>query len=97
MAISLLDSSGGKEISVTPHAFRNESAVFAQNLRNVIEDETIGHSGLSTTNSQNLVLHVKNMPNAATVDGVEQPHLLFVSCRYDSIVEVCQEGCRVYS
>jgi hypothetical protein len=66
-------------------------------LSKVLENPTIGHSGLSTMNSQNLVLHVKNTPDAATADDVELPRLLFVSCRYDGIVEVGQEGCRVYS
>jgi hypothetical protein len=37
------------------------------------------------------------MPDAATSEGVELPRLFFVSCRYDSIVEIGQEGCRVYS
>jgi hypothetical protein len=48
-------------------------------------------------NSQNLVLHFRNMPDAATSGGVELPRLLYVTCRYDSILEIGQEGCRVYS
>jgi hypothetical protein len=97
MAICLLDKHGSKEISISPHAFRSESAVFMLNLSKVLEDETIGHSGLSTMNAQNLVLQFKNMPDAASTDGVEHPRLLFVTCRYDSVVEVGKEGCRVYS
>jgi hypothetical protein len=97
MAISVLDWNGGKDISITPQAFRSETAVFVLNLSKVLEDPTIGHPGLSTMNSQNLVLHSKNMPDAATAGGVELPHLLFDSCRYDSIVEIGQEGCREYS
>jgi hypothetical protein len=97
MCLSLIDKHGSKDISITPHSFRAESPVFMLNLSKVLEDETIGHSGLSTTNAQNLVLQFKNMPNAAETDGIELPRLLFVSCRYDSIVEVGQEGCRVCS
>mgnify|MGYP000279774888 CR=1 FL=1 len=33
----------------------------------------------------------------AVVEGVEQPRLLFVSCRYDATVEIGKEGCRAYS
>jgi hypothetical protein len=58
------------------------------NLSKVLEDEKIGHSGLSTMNSSNLVLHFKHMPDAAVVEGVEQPRLLYVSCRYDATVEI---------
>ena len=97
MALSLLDRNSGQEISITPHAFRSESAVFIMNLSKVLEDEKIGHSGLSTLNSSNLVLHFKNMPDAVTVEGVEQPRLLFVTCRYDATVEIGKEGCRAYS
>jgi hypothetical protein len=97
MGLALLDRNSGQEISITPHAFRSESAVFILNLSKMLEDEKIGHSGLSTLNSSNLVLHFKNMPNAAVVDGVEQPRLLFVTCRFDSTIEVGKEGCRVYS
>jgi hypothetical protein len=97
MALTLLDRASGREISITPHEFRSTSAVFMMNLSKVLEDPTIGHSGLSTMNSQNLVLHFKNMPDAATAEGVELPRLLFVTCRYDSILEIGQEGCRVYS
>jgi hypothetical protein len=66
-------------------------------LSKVLEDEKIGHSGLSTLNSSNLVLHFKNMPDAAVVEGAEQPRLLFVTCRYDAVVEIGKEGCRAYS
>jgi hypothetical protein len=98
MAISLLDRNGSKEISITPQQFRDRVGIFALNLSKVLEDPTIGHSGLSTMNSQNLVLHFRNMPNAATAaDGSDLPRVLFVTCRYDSIVEIGQEGCRVYS
>jgi len=97
MALSLLDRNSGQEISITPSAFRGESAVFIMNLSKVLEDEKIGHSGLSTLNSSNLVLHFKNMPDAVTVEGVEQPRLLFVTCRYDATVEIGKEGCRAYS
>jgi hypothetical protein len=38
------------------------------------------------------------MPDAATnAEGAELPRLLFVSCRNDSIVEIGQERCRIYS
>jgi hypothetical protein len=97
MAFTLLDRNSGQEISITPHAFRNESAIYIMNLSKVLEDEKIGHSGLSTMNSHNLVLHFKKMPDAATVDGVELPRLLYVSCRFDATVETGKEGCRVYS
>jgi hypothetical protein len=97
MSLALLDRNSGQEISITPHAFRTESAVFVMNLSKVLEDERIGHSGLSTMNGSNLVLHFKNMPDAAVVEGVEQPRLLFVSCRYDATVEIGKEGCRAYS
>ena len=97
MALSLLDRNSGQEISITPSAFKSESAIFMLNLSKVLEDEKIGHSGLSTLNSSNLVLHFKNMPDAVTVEGVEQPRLLFVTCRYDSTVEIGKEGCRAYS
>lgn len=97
MALSILDRHGGGEISITPHGFRNENAVFVMNLSKVLEDEKIGHSGLSTMNSQNLVLHFKNMPAAHTEGGIEVPRILFVSCRYDSTLEIGKEGCRVYS
>jgi hypothetical protein len=97
MGLTLLDRNSGQEISISPHAFRTESAVFIMNLSKVLEDEKIGHSGLSTMNGSNLVLHFKNMPDAAVVEGVEQPRLLFVSCRYDATVEIGKEGCRAYS
>jgi hypothetical protein len=97
MALSLLDRNNGQEISMTPHAFRTESAIFIMNLSKVLEDEKIGHSGISMLNSSNLVLPFKHMPDAAVVDGVEQPRLLYVSCRYDSTVEIGKEGCRVSS
>jgi hypothetical protein len=97
MAISLLDKNGSKELSIAPHAFRAESAIFILNLSRVLEDETIGHSGLSTMNSQNLVLQFKNRPDAVTTDGVEWQRLFYVRCRYDSVVQVGKEGCRVYS
>ena len=97
MGLYLLDRNSGQEISITPSAFRSESAVFLLNLSKVIEDEKIGHSGLSTLNSSNLVLHFKNMPDAVAVEGVEQPRLLFVTCRYDATVEIGKEGCRAYS
>jgi hypothetical protein len=97
MALTLLDRNSGQEISITPAAFRGESACFMLNLSKVLEDEKIAHSGLSTLNSSNLVLHVKQMPDAVLVDGVEQPRLLFVTCRYDATVEIGKEGCRAYS
>jgi hypothetical protein len=97
MGLYLLDRTSGQEISITPSQFRSESAVFIMNLSKVLEDEKIGHSGLSTLNSSNLVLHFKNMPDAVIVDNVEQPRLLFVTCRYDATVEIGKEGCRVYS
>jgi hypothetical protein len=97
MALYLLDRNSGQEISITPSQFRSESAVFIMNLSKVLEDEKIGHSGLSTLNSSNLVLHFKSMPDAVVVDGVEQPRLLFVTCRYDATVEIGKEGCRAYS
>ena len=92
-----MNRDGSHEISLSPHQFRSDGAVFSLNLSKVLEDPTIGHSGLSTMNSQNLVLHFKNVPDAATVEGAELPRLLFVTCRYDSIVEIGQDGCRVYS
>jgi hypothetical protein len=97
MAVSLMDRTGSREISLTPAQFRGTGAVFMLNLSKVLEDPTIGHSGLSTMNSQNLVLHFKNMPNAAVADGAELPRVLFVSCRYDAIVEIGQDGVRAYS
>jgi hypothetical protein len=97
MALSLLDRNSGQDISRTPNAFRSESAVYILNLSKVLEDERIGHSGLSILNSSNLVLHFKNMPDAVLVDGVEQPRLLFVTCHYDATVEVGKEGVRAYS
>jgi hypothetical protein len=97
MCLSLLDRNSGQEISITPHAFRSESAVYMVNLSKVLEDERIGHSGLSTLNGSNLVLHFKNMPDPVLVEGVEQPRILFVTCRYDSTVEISKEGCRAYS
>jgi hypothetical protein len=97
MGLYLLDRNSGQEISITPSAFRSENAVFIMNLSKVLEDKKIGHSGLSTLNSSNLVLHFKAMPDAVAVDGVEQPRLLFVTCVYDATVEVGKEGCRAYS
>jgi hypothetical protein len=97
MALTLLDRNSGQEISITPGAFRSESAVFILNLSKVLEDEKIGHSGLSTMNSSNLVLHFKNMPDAAVIEGVEQPRLLFVSARFDTVIEIGREGCRANS
>jgi hypothetical protein len=97
MALTLLDRNSGQEISISPHAFRSESAVFIINLSKVLEDEKIGHSGLSTMNSSNLVVHFKNMPDAVLVEGVEQPRLLYFSCRYDTTVEIGKEGCRANS
>ena len=97
MCLTLLDKDGGEEISITPHAFRSEQAIFMLNLSKVLEDPQIGHSGMSTMNAQNLVLHLKYVPPAATHENVELPRILFVSARYDNIVEVGQEGCRVYS
>jgi hypothetical protein len=98
MAVSLLDRNGSREISLTPAQFRGTGAVFMLNLSKVLEDPTIGHTGLSTMNSQNLVLHFKNMPDAATAaDGSELPRILFVTCRYDTIVEIGQDGVRAYS
>ena len=97
MAVSIMDRDGSHEISLSPLQFRSEGAVFSLNLSKVLEDPTIGHSGISTMNSQNLVLHFKNMPDAATVEGAELPRLLFVTCRFDSITEIGQDGCRVYS
>ena len=98
MALSLLDRNSGQEISLTPSAFRGEGAVFIMNLSKVLEDPKIGHSGVSTLGSNsNLVLHFKNMPDAAVVEGVEQPRLLFVTCRYDATIEIGKEGCRAYS
>ena len=97
LCLSLLDRNSGQEISITPHAFRSEGAVYMVNLSKVLEDERIGHSGLSTMNGSNLVLHFKNMPDPVLVEGVEQPRLLFVSCRYDATVEIGKEGCRTYS
>ena len=35
--------------------------------------------------------------SAAVVEGVEQPRLLFVTCRYDATIEIGKEGCRAYS
>ena len=37
------------------------------------------------------------VPDAVAVDGVEQPRLLFVTCRYDATIEIGKEGCRAYS
>jgi hypothetical protein len=90
MALSILNRASGREISITPHEFRSTSAIFMLNLSKVLEDLTIGHSGFSTMNSQNLVLHFKKMPDAATSGGVELPRLLYVTCRYDSILEIGQ-------
>jgi hypothetical protein len=92
MASTLMDKHGGNEVSIMPHAFRSESAVFIMNLSKVLEDEKIGHSGISMLNFQNLALHFKKMPDAATADGVELPRLLFASCRYDATVELGKEG-----
>jgi hypothetical protein len=97
MGLYLLDRNSGQEISISPSQFRSESAVFIMNLSKVLEDERIGHSGLSTLNSSNLVLHFKNMPDAVAVDNVEQPRLLFVTCVYDATVEIGKEGVRAYS
>jgi hypothetical protein len=96
MCLSLLDRNSGQEISITPHAFRSEGAVYMVNLSKVLEDERIGHSGLSTMGS-NLVLNFKNMPDPVIVEGVEQPRLLFVTCHYDATVEIGKEGVRTYS
>jgi len=71
--------------------------VFMLNLSKVLEDPLLGHSGVSTMNSSNLVLHFKGMPPAVQVEGVDLPRTLFVSCRYDSTVQIGQEGCSVYS
>jgi hypothetical protein len=92
-----VDKRGSSEISITPHSFRSESAAFIFNLSKLLEDEKIGHSGISTMNSQNLLLNFKNMPDPATTEGVEWPRLLYVSRRYDATVEIGKEGCRVYS
>jgi len=97
MCLTLLDKDGGEEISITPHEFRSDSAVFMLNLSKTLEDPLLGHSGVTTMNSSNLVLHFKGMPAAVQVEGVDQPRTLFVSCRYDSTVQIGQEGCSVYS
>jgi hypothetical protein len=95
MALSLF--MGSKEIGITPHAFRSESGVFCVNMARVIEDENIAHSGISTLNGANLVLHLKNLPAPIAIEGQEQPRTIFVSCIYDSIFSISQEGVRVYS
>jgi hypothetical protein len=41
MALTLLDRNSGQEISITPRAFRTESAIFIMNLSKVLEDEKI--------------------------------------------------------
>jgi hypothetical protein len=97
MSLSLFDRKGSREWGISPHAFRSEYGVFSVNMSRVLEDETLGHSGVSTLGSANLVLHFKNLPEVQTISGVEQPRVIFVSCRYDSIVTLSQEGCRVYS
>jgi hypothetical protein len=97
LALSLMDRNSGQEISITPHRFRNEHAVYMVNLSKVLEDERVGHSGLSTMNGSNLVLHFKHMPDPTVINSAEQPRVLFVTCHYDAVVEIGKEGCRAYS
>jgi hypothetical protein len=97
MAMTLFDHDASREIGITPHGFRSESGVFCVNRSRVLEDQSLGHSGVSTLGAQSLVLHLKNLLAPVTIDGVEQPRLIYISCRYDSIVTISQEGCRVYS
>jgi hypothetical protein len=97
MALTLFDHDASREIGITPHGFRSEDGIFCVNMSRVLEDPSLGHSGVSTLGSQSLVLHLKNLLAPIVIDGVEQPRLIYISCRYDSIVTISQEGCRVYS
>jgi hypothetical protein len=97
MALTLFDHDASREIGITPHGFRSEDGIFCVNMSRVLEDPSLGHSGVSTLGSQSLVLHLKNLLAPVTIDGVEQPRLIFVSCRYDATVEIGKEGCRAYS
>ena len=90
MAISILDRNN-KSLDITPYAFRNTRGVFALNLERALNEDDIGHTGQSTMNGNQLSLQLSGCP--AAVGG--NPMMLFVTCLFDSVVQLSASGVNV--
>jgi hypothetical protein len=88
MAMQILDRDDNT-IDISPHDFRNTRGVFMLNLeRAVNEDPDVGHTGQTTRNGSQLTIQLKGCQDPVGANQL----MVFVTCFYDSIVQLSASG-----
>jgi hypothetical protein len=88
MAMKILDRND-ETIDISPHDFRNTRGVFMVNLEKAVsEDPDVGHTGQSTRNGSQLTIQLLGCQAPVGANQL----MIFVTCFYDSLVQLNASG-----